>query len=155
MSQLNLDVTPPDMGILAQMIAPIGSITSASLLLENPRVSFKVSNENPISFQLSCRNIVSLGTLEKKRIELRYVPSSIGDCERDITQDKQATAQNLGSRSEIRRDYFYDKPCSDDRTTTATVLTYKYHRWYFVQANVFETGRLPAVSFARRCFAAA
>ena len=81
MSQLNLDVTPPDMGILAQMIAPIGSITSASLLLENPRVSFKVSNENPISFQLSCRNIVSLGPLEKKRIEVRYVPSSIGNCE--------------------------------------------------------------------------
>lgn len=82
--QLNLDVAPPDLCTIAQMSAPIGSVTSTTLLLDNPlsqTVSFKVSNENPICFQLSCRNIVTLEPLEKKRIEVKYVPSSIGNCE--------------------------------------------------------------------------
>lgn len=67
--------------ILAPLSAPIGSYASTYVLLENPsknQVSFRVENDNEVVFQVVAKRVIKLGPMEKKRIEIKYIPTAVG-----------------------------------------------------------------------------
>ncbi|OHT13796.1 hypothetical protein TRFO_16023 [Tritrichomonas foetus] len=82
--ELKLTAEQPGINILAPLSTPIGKFATTSILVENPldkKVMFKVENENPNNFQVISKPMISLNEREKKHIEVRYIPSSIGKLE--------------------------------------------------------------------------
>ena len=67
--------------ILAPLSAPIGSYASTHVLLENPSnkpVAFRVENDNEVTFQVMSKRVIKLGPMEKKRLEIKYIPTAVG-----------------------------------------------------------------------------
>ena len=82
---LDITVEEPDACVMSQMVAPIGKYSTTLVLLENPvdrEVTMSVSNDNPDSFRVVTEdNSVTLAPLEKRQVEIRYIPSSVGSQE--------------------------------------------------------------------------
>ncbi|OHS98266.1 hypothetical protein TRFO_35361 [Tritrichomonas foetus] len=73
----------PDNSI-APLSSPIGKFASTFITLENPLekiVSFRTENDNMTSFHIVSKRVIQLTSHEKKRIEVRYIPSSVGQKE--------------------------------------------------------------------------
>lgn len=85
--ELSLKSEPPGVNALAPLSTPIGKHQSTTIAIENPldkKVLFKVENENPHNFQVVSNQIISINAKEKKSIEVRYLPSSIGKTEMTV-----------------------------------------------------------------------
>jgi hypothetical protein len=78
---LKIEVTKAPEETLAPMSSPLGRYVANFILLENPLdkpVSFRVENTNPTAFHLIAKRVIQLTGKEKKRVEVRYIPCSIG-----------------------------------------------------------------------------
>jgi hypothetical protein len=78
---LKIEATNPPESTLAPLISPLGKFVSSFILIENPLdkpATFRVENSNPTSFHLVARRVLQLAPKEKKRIEIRYIPSTVG-----------------------------------------------------------------------------
>ena len=81
--QLNINVDPPAEQILAPVTALIGKSTSFHVVIENQtpnNSTFRIENSNPAAFQVMLRTpqVLQLPPNDKKRVEIRYIPTSIG-----------------------------------------------------------------------------
>ncbi|OHT11670.1 hypothetical protein TRFO_03893 [Tritrichomonas foetus] len=79
--KLQINVDPPQEQILAPVTAPIGKTTSIYVQIENPQnknSSYRVENDNPTAFNVISKNVINFAPKEKKRIEIRYIPTSVG-----------------------------------------------------------------------------
>lgn len=96
---INVEASAPC--VMSQMVAAIGQHASTFVLLENPvgrDAWMEVVNDNPGSFQvLTDNNRVNLRAREKRQIEIRYIPSSVGMKE----------ASTIGFTSNDIGDWFY------------------------------------------------
>lgn len=66
---------------IAPLTSPIGKHASTYILLENPlskSTSFRYENSNPTAFHVMAKRLINLLPLEKKRIEVRYIPTTLG-----------------------------------------------------------------------------
>lgn len=66
---------------IAPLSSPIGKHASTYILLENPlakSTTFRYENSNPTAFHVIAKRLISLLPLEKKRIEVRYIPTTLG-----------------------------------------------------------------------------
>jgi hypothetical protein len=78
---LKIEASPPPEDTLAPLTSPIGKFVSSFVLVENPLdkpVSFRVENSNATSFSVVAKRMIQLSAKEKKRVEIRYIPSSVG-----------------------------------------------------------------------------
>ena len=78
---LKLEVNDAPENTLAPLTSPIGKFAITSILLENPlekNSNIRVENSNPISFHIISKKIIQLLPLEKRKIELRYIPTCVG-----------------------------------------------------------------------------
>jgi len=81
---LKIESTDSPESTLAPLSAPIGKFASTFILLENPLdkpISVRVDNDNSSIFQVIAKRMLSLSSQEKRRIEVRYIPSSVGEKE--------------------------------------------------------------------------
>jgi hypothetical protein len=70
---------PPDP--LAPVSSPLGKATSTYIDLENPldkAITFRVENDNQTAFHVVAKRVIQFSAKEKRRIEVRYIPTSIG-----------------------------------------------------------------------------
>jgi hypothetical protein len=78
---LRIEATEPPENTLAMLTSPIGRSASTFILLENPQVKgsyYRVDNDNPAAFQVCSKRVLQLSANEKKRIEVRYIPTTVG-----------------------------------------------------------------------------
>lgn len=80
---LKIEATDAPEATLAQLTAPIGKSASTFIILENPltdkTINFRIENENQTSFVVvSKKSVITLAPKEKRRVEIRYIPSSVG-----------------------------------------------------------------------------
>lgn len=80
---LKIESTEPPERNLASLSSPIGKSASTFVLLENPltdkSVSYRYENSNQTSFLvISKKRMISVGPGEKKRVEIKFVPSTVG-----------------------------------------------------------------------------
>lgn len=69
---------------LAPLTSPIGKFASTFIQLENPldkNAIIRVENSNPTAFHLMAKKLINLLPYEKKRIEVRYLPTCVGSKE--------------------------------------------------------------------------
>jgi hypothetical protein len=78
---LHIDASEPPEDKLAMLSCPIGRYASTFIVLENsqnrPSV-FRVENTNSAAFQVVCKRVVQLGPREIRRVEVRYIPTTVG-----------------------------------------------------------------------------
>lgn len=78
---LKIEASKPPDNIIAPLTSPIGKYASTFVTLTNPTdkiVSFRAENDNMASFQVISKKIIQLNPHAKKKVEIRYIPSSIG-----------------------------------------------------------------------------
>lgn len=78
---IQITATDPPPSVLAPLSAPIGKFDSTFIAIDNPTdktVNFRLENEFPNVFDVICKRMILLQPSEKKRIEVRYIPSKIG-----------------------------------------------------------------------------
>ena len=93
--ELDITVDPPALSIVAPFSTPIGKFSTTNIIIENPldkAVVFKVENQNPKNFQIKCEPVLVLNQNEKKQLEVRYIPSSIGNVDTSILSFKSNEA---------------------------------------------------------------
>lgn len=79
--KLDMVVEPPEVFVVKPLFCPIGKSVSAFVTIENPideETSLRVENSNQTCFQVKSNEFFHVGPREKKRIEITYIPSSIG-----------------------------------------------------------------------------
>lgn len=82
--KLNINVDAPESQMLAPLTAPIGKTSSVFVTLENQfskMATFRCSNDNVNAFQIMSKESFQLPSLEKKKIEIRYLPTCVGNKE--------------------------------------------------------------------------
>jgi hypothetical protein len=78
---IKIDVEDAPCNIIAPMTAPIGKNASTFIVLENPTTksaTFRVENDHPAVFQVVSRRVIQLAPMEKRRIEVQYIPTNVG-----------------------------------------------------------------------------
>ena len=78
---LNIEVVEPPASKLAPIFSPLGKSSSTFIDIENPidsPITFNVTNDNTIAFRVLSKPTVQLGPNEKKKIEVRYLPTTVG-----------------------------------------------------------------------------
>ena len=78
---LDMVVDAPEVFVVKPMACPIGRSSMTSITIDNPLdqdTSFRVENNNQTCFQVKASQFFHIGPKEKKRIEITYIPSSIG-----------------------------------------------------------------------------
>jgi hypothetical protein len=78
---IHIEATDPPEQTLAMLTSPIGRYASTFISLDNPQNKasfFRIDNDNPSAFQVISKRVVHLGGFEKKRIEIRYIPTTVG-----------------------------------------------------------------------------
>jgi len=78
---LKVEVTDAPENTLAPLSSAIGKFATAYILLENPLekpTTVRVENSNPTSFHIVSKRVIQLQPLEKKKVEVRYIPTSVG-----------------------------------------------------------------------------
>lgn len=78
---LQIVATEPPENTLAQLTCPIGKYASTFILLENPgpkHSMFRVENDNMLAFQVMAKTVIQIPPHDKKRVELRYIPNTVG-----------------------------------------------------------------------------
>lgn len=78
---INIEAQEPPDNTLASLTSPIGKHSTTFILLENPltkSVMVRVENDNMSAFQVMSKRVFSLSSREKKRIEVRYIPTTVG-----------------------------------------------------------------------------
>lgn len=81
---------------LAPLVSPLGKFASTTITLENPLTkgaSVRVENSNPTAFQVMAKRSIQLLPLEKRRVEIRYIPTSVGQKE---TAEISFLSQDVG-----------------------------------------------------------
>ncbi|OHT01690.1 hypothetical protein TRFO_31385 [Tritrichomonas foetus] len=81
---ININVSSPDVCIMAPMQASIGQSQSSFLFLENPmdeKAHFDVSNDNDSCFKVVDGKSIDLEPHEKRQVEVSYIPASVGNKE--------------------------------------------------------------------------
>jgi hypothetical protein len=78
---IRIEIEDPPVNILAPVTAPIGRTTSTFILLDNPTkapATFRVENDSQTAWQVMTKRVIQLLAAEKRRVEIRYIPTSIG-----------------------------------------------------------------------------
>ncbi|OHT12743.1 hypothetical protein TRFO_17376 [Tritrichomonas foetus] len=78
---IKIEAEEPPENTLAPMSAPIGKYMSTFIQLDNPSskpTNYRVDNDNGAAFQVIAKRVITLGPREKKRVEIRYIPTSVG-----------------------------------------------------------------------------
>lgn len=79
--KIHIEATEPPANILAPLTSPLGKFSSTFISLENPLdkvVTFRVDNDNLTAFQVISKRVLQLLPLEKRKIEVRFIPTSLG-----------------------------------------------------------------------------
>ena len=66
---------------IAPLSCPIGKTVSTFILVENPlskAATVHYENTNPSAFHVLAKRVIQLAPFEKKRIEVRYIPTNVG-----------------------------------------------------------------------------
>ena len=78
---IKLDVSEALADVLVPVTSPLGKFASTYINFENPinsPISFRIDNDNPTTFQVVGKALVTLQAQEKARIEVRYIPTCLG-----------------------------------------------------------------------------
>ena len=78
---LNIEAKNQPETTLAPLSAPLGKTSSAFVTLENPlekTAQFRVENDNQSSFTVIGKRVINVPPKEKKRVEIKYIPSGVG-----------------------------------------------------------------------------
>ena len=78
---LKISATEAPQNTIAPLSSPIGKHTSTFILLENPlskATTVRYENSNPTAFHILAKRVIQLLPMEKKRIEVRYIPTTVG-----------------------------------------------------------------------------
>jgi hypothetical protein len=78
---IKIDVEEAPVNILAPMTAPIGKFATTVILLENPSrrsALFRVENDNSAVFQVMAKRVIQVQPMEKRRVDVQYIPTSVG-----------------------------------------------------------------------------
>jgi hypothetical protein len=78
---LKIEVEEPPINILAPLSAPIGRSASTYIILANPTQSgatYRVENDNQSAWQVVSKRVIQLAAGETRKIEIRYIPTSVG-----------------------------------------------------------------------------
>ncbi|OHS97910.1 hypothetical protein TRFO_35785 [Tritrichomonas foetus] len=78
---IHIEANEPPANTLAPLTSPLGKYASTFIQLENPldkAVSFRVDNDNPTAYHIVAKRVIQLNSQEKKRIEIRYIPTVLG-----------------------------------------------------------------------------
>ena len=81
---LNVEVLDADPNVLAPISSPIGKYTSTFIHFENPidkTVNFRITNDNQTAFNVLSKEFITLEPLEKRKIEVKYIPTALGEKE--------------------------------------------------------------------------
>jgi hypothetical protein len=84
---LKIEATEAPPNTLAPISSPLGKYASTWVDLENPLeklITFRVENDNPTAFHVVCKRVIQFSALEKRRIEVRYIPTNLGTKETAI-----------------------------------------------------------------------
>lgn len=79
--KIKIEASEPQPCILAPLSSSLGKFSSTFIVLENPlekAASFRVDNNNVTAFHVLAKRIIQLSPSEKKRIEVRYIPTALG-----------------------------------------------------------------------------
>ncbi|EAY22425.1 hypothetical protein TVAG_379040 [Trichomonas vaginalis G3] len=93
---LKINATEAPGQILAPMSSPLGKFATTTVTLENPlskQANVRIENTNPTAFQVMAKRSLQLLPLEKRRIEIRYIPTSVGQKE---TAEISFLSQDVG-----------------------------------------------------------
>jgi hypothetical protein len=78
---LHIEAGEPPENALSLITSPIGKYASAFILLENPldrNAMYRIENDNQVAFQVISKPALQLVAGEKRRIEVRYIPTAVG-----------------------------------------------------------------------------
>ena len=81
---IKLDVTEATANVLVPVSSPLGKFAPNFINFENPinsPISFRIDNDNPTAFQVVGKSFITLQAMEKVRIEVRYIPTCLGQKE--------------------------------------------------------------------------
>lgn len=76
-----IEVEQPPENILAPLTAPIGKSASTFILIENnskKAANYTIENDNLSAFNVLSKQSFSIPALDQKRIEIQYIPTSVG-----------------------------------------------------------------------------
>jgi len=78
---LNLIADPPEINVLSLLSCPVGKYVSTYITIDNPydhQITASIDNDNELCFQVLAKTNISLTAHEVHKIEIRYIPSSVG-----------------------------------------------------------------------------
>jgi hypothetical protein len=78
---LKIEAVEAPPAVLAPLSSPIGKYASTSVVLDNPLdkpVTFRLENDNQTAFHVVAKRVLQLAPREKRRVEIRYIPTTVG-----------------------------------------------------------------------------
>jgi hypothetical protein len=155
---LRIEVDEPPIQILAPVTAPIGKFASTFIILENSSKSnstYRIENDSPAAWQVMAKRVVQLSPGEKRKIEIRYLPTGVGLKE----------IATIAFKSQENGDYVYrvtgtgkpPQPLSPtlvtspiEQTKTAVILftnPFPYPSHFSISINNEQEGDVCSISF--------
>jgi hypothetical protein len=78
---LQIDATEAPPNTLAPLSSPLGQYATTYVNIENPTdkvVTFRIENDNQTAFHVVAKRVLQLAPRDKRRVEVRYIPTSVG-----------------------------------------------------------------------------